>query len=120
MVNTPYVNIGTMGNPLLKPRMEIPVFNSKQDAMEYAMGVDSSVIGMDGLKQVVWIIKTDSTGAKILCEPRLLGDVYVPEPEPDIKEMDKKLGDIGEKLNMLEEFMASVNKRFDAFEELIK
>lgn len=111
-MNNPYgINVNI--NPMLTPRTEIPVFRNRDEAMNYPMGVDSSIIGFDADKPVVWIIKTDQNGKKVVCDPRNLGDLYVPEPEPDIREMDKKIGNIEEKIDGL-------IGRFSKFEELMK
>ena len=99
-MDNPYgINVNV--NPMIVPRSEIPVFANKDEAMAFRMGVDSSVIGFDAKNQVVWILRTDQFGKKTVCEPRVLGDIYVPEPEPDVREMEKKIGSIEEKIDGL-------------------
>ena len=107
-INTP-LNTPT----LLQPRMNAPIFNNEQEAMNYQIGPDSSVLGLDAQKQLVWIIRTDSNGNKVVCEAHYLGDKYVPEPEPNIHDLEKRIGGF-------EETLTNLVKRFDTFEELIK
>ena len=111
-MNQPY-GVNFNFNPVLTPRCEIPVFKDRSEAMNYPMGTNSSIIGMDSEKNVVWIVKTGPNGEKVICDPYILGDPYVPEPEPDVRSMDKKIGSIEDTLSHLIE-------RFDKFEELIK
>lgn len=107
------VNLNVSTNPLLFTRHEIPVFKDESDAMNYQLGPDSGDIGLDAEKKVMWIVKTGPNGEKTVCKAYNIGDPYIPEPEPDVRSMEKKINDI-------EGALEKLVGRFDKFEELIK
>lgn len=110
MTNNTVSGYGTNLGALLAPRCEIPVFKNESEARAYSMGVNSSIIGFDEKMQVVWIVRTGPNGEKTLCEPHYLGDIYVPEPEPDVRDLAKQISSIDSKITELS----------NRFEELIK
>ena len=111
------LNLNISTNPFLKPRMAIPVFSERQDAMNYPMGPDSSIIGLDSSQQLMWIVKTGPNGEKVMCDAFHIGEKYVPEPEPDIRDLQKRIEGIETNMGTMFE---QLGKRFDKFEEMIK
>lgn len=92
-------------SPLLQPRMEVQQVNGEAGARGLAIGPNSSVIALDKTKSnVFWFIMTDQMGQKVTVDPYTYAP-YIPEPEPDLKSIEKTLQELSSRMAKMEEVL---------------
>ena len=107
MYTNPYVNpylpVASPVIPQIIPKMEIQKAHGEEGAKAYAIGPDSSVILLDTVDPIVWIVVTDSVGSKTITPFDVVPHI---EKKPiTTDDLKLELENISNRLNKLEERM---------------
>ena len=104
--------LGALNNPIFAPQTQIQEVDGLNEVMSLNMGPNSSLLALDKTKPILWVIRTDQNRNKI---DTLQFDItpHVPEPDPVVKGLEDRVGNMEQKLGEIAETM----KRF---EELMK
>ena len=99
MVNTqPF-----MQNYFPAPQMEIQKVSGEESARAYPMGPNSSVILLDTLNPLIWVVVTDSSGYKTVSPFTITP--YIPEQPVTTADLKDEIGTIINRLEKIEERM---------------
>lgn len=94
----------TVLNPVVQaPQMEIQKVNGEESAKAFPIGPNSSVILLDTVNPLVWVITTDASGYKTVSPFTITP--YVPEQPVSASDLDTKMTEINSRLEKLEERM---------------
>ena len=71
--------------------------NGENGAKAYLMPPDSSALLLDESAPLVWLTQTDGAGYKTVSAYKI--EPYVPEPQPDMVTLLKKINELEERLS---------------------
>lgn len=99
---------GINQNPLLQgyfpsPQMEIQKVSGEESARAFPMGPNSSVILLDTLNPIIWVVVTDSSGYKTVSPFTITP--YIPEQPVTAADLKDQIGTIINRLEKIEERM---------------
>lgn len=95
----------------MPPQMEISKVQGLSGAQAFAMGANSSALLLDQNDPIVWVVKTDSTGAKVVCAPFDMTPHVTPQPltSDDFQKVMDRLDKIEERMGIYESNSKPVN-----------
>lgn len=86
------------------PQMEIQKVNGEESARNYPIGPNSSVILLDAVNPLIWVVVTDSSGYKTI-NPFTITP-YIPETPVTAADLKDQIGSIIDRLDKIEERMS--------------
>ena len=105
MMNTPNLQNPLMQSYFPAPQMEIQKVSGEESARSFPMGPNSSVILLDTLNPIIWVVVTDSSGYKTVSPFTITP--YIPEQPVTAADLKDQIGMI---LNRLEKIEEKVNQ----------
>ena len=85
------------------PQMEIQKVSGEESARSFPMGPNSSVILLDTLNPLIWVVVTDSSGYKTVSPFTITP--YIPEQPVTAADLKDQIGTIIDRLEKIEERM---------------
>ena len=98
----------------MPPQMEIPKVQGLSGAQAFAMGASSSALLLDQNDPIVWLVKTDATGAKVVCSPFDISPHVTPQPltSNDLQSIAERLDRIEERVRQYESNIKYVEPKY--------
>ena len=93
----PTTNPGAYPNTNVLRKTEIIHVNGQNGAQAFQMMPNSQALLLDDTAPIVWLAQTDGAGYKTVTPYSITP--YQPEPEVDLKEIDRRLTKIEEAMN---------------------
>lgn len=93
----PNTNPGAYSNTNVLRKTEIIHVNGQNGAQAFQMMPNSQALLLDDTAPIVWLAQTDGAGYKTITPYSITP--YQPEPEVDLKDIDRRLTKIEEAMN---------------------
>ena len=99
-------------NPMLVPQSQIDEVDGEGGAKALTMGPNSGRLALDKNNPILYVIRTDNLGNKVLIASYDLTP-HIPEPDPAVKALN-------ERMNNIESKFETIMSKLTSFEEALK